>query len=167
MIKKRSAVIFDLDGTLCDDRHRIKYLTDESIDKKERYNEYHRRCIEDLPIPQCLERIHALGDSQDLFFVTGRTDTFMNITLKWLNLYVHRKYYLSMRPVYDLRHASAFKKERFSCIKDNYSKIEAVYDDHPPVLDVAVEMGIKEIYHCDYGKIQEYKKENPLTIHDD
>ena len=74
-------VIFDLDGTLADDRHRHCFLDDPDPD----WDSYYDACGDDAPIWPGLETADALiRAGHDVKIWTARPDDIRDKTLKWL-----------------------------------------------------------------------------------
>lgn len=82
----RQWVIVDLDGTLCDIRHRLAYAkaAQKSGDPKQ-WDDFHVRCVEDLPnwsIVLLLRAWLALGGR--IVYITARPVAFRSETMDWL-----------------------------------------------------------------------------------
>jgi uncharacterized HAD superfamily protein len=71
-------MVIDLDGTLCDDRHR------EHLTKSGRWDDFHARCVEDQPWPDVRAVVNALGETIDVVAITGRNERYRKVTMDWL-----------------------------------------------------------------------------------
>lgn len=79
-------VIFDLDGTLADGRHRLHLLPTKDYDKTESWTEFNLASIWDSPFPDNIElcNLFAFGDYYNVVILTGRSDVARSITEDWL-----------------------------------------------------------------------------------
>lgn len=93
---KRKAIIFDLDGTLTDDRWRRAFS-----DGKE-WEEYHRRSPEDHPNWGACALYNMMNSARDcpiMCVVTGRPARHQITTIRWMQQYLqHPPLFLIMRP---------------------------------------------------------------------
>ena len=80
---KPNCIVVDLDGTLCDVSRRRQYVAS----KPRNWNAWNAGIINDRPIPQVLEVLNALKDRFPIFFVSGRSDDYRDVTLKWFEKY--------------------------------------------------------------------------------
>ena len=137
---KHNAIVFDLDGTLCDVRHRRQYVAT----KPRNWNAWNAGIVNDAPIPQVLEVFNALKDRFPIFFVSGRSDDYRDVTIQWLEKYgITELDYngLLMRKYQDHRDDVIVKGELADQIEKSY-KIFAVFDDRKKVVDMWINRGI-------------------------
>ena len=137
---KHNAIVFDLDGTLCDVRHRRQYVAT----KPRNWNAWNAGIVNDTPIPQVLEVFDALKDRFPIFFVSGRSDDYRDVTIQWLEKYgITELDYngLLMRKYQDHRDDVIVKGELADQIEKSY-KIFAVFDDRKKVVDMWINRGI-------------------------
>jgi predicted secreted acid phosphatase len=137
---KHNAIVFDLDGTLCDVRHRRQYVAT----KPRNWNAWNAGIVNDAPIPQVLEVFDALKDRFPIFFVSGRSDDYRDVTIQWLEKYgITELDYngLLMRKYQDHRDDVIVKGELADQIEKSY-KIFAVFDDRKKVVDMWINRGI-------------------------
>ena len=148
MGKKPNAIIIDLDGTLCNNNHR-RHLVEK---EKKEWGEFMASMIHDTPNDWCAEIIKLFQGSNtaDVIYVTGRDDSYYDITRNWLfenNLWVGRLY---MRRFKDYRKDTIVKKEIYhSVIAPNYNILFAI-DDRQQVVDMWRSLGITCL-QCDVG----------------
>lgn len=136
---KHNAIVFDLDGTLCDVRHRRQYVAT----KPRNWNSWNAGIVNDTPIPQVLEVFNALKDRFPIFFVSGRSDDYRDVTIQWLEKYgITELDYngLLMRKYQDHRDDVIVKGELADQIEKSY-KIFAVFDDRKKVVDEWIRRG--------------------------
>lgn len=137
---KHNAIVFDLDGTLCNVRHRRQYVAT----KPRNWNAWNAGIVNDTPIPQVLEVFNALKDRFPIFFVSGRSDDYRDVTIQWLEKYgITELDYngLLMRKYQDYRDDVIVKGELADQIEKSY-KIFAVFDDRKKVVDIWINRGI-------------------------
>ena len=79
---KRNCFIFDLDGTICDVRHRRQYVAT----KPRNWDAWNAGLANDKPHKAVQMVYQALRSSYetDLIIVSGRSDDYMNQTVNWL-----------------------------------------------------------------------------------
>lgn len=137
----KNIVIFDLDGTLADGRHRLHALPKKSPEEPRSWDEFNRLSIHDTPIYDNIEICNALyADDKEIVILTGRNEIAREDTVEWLR--IHDVHYdrLIMRGYDDAR-------------KDIYTKEEAIkqigvwnvlcaFDDLPHVVKHLRGMGI-------------------------
>lgn len=124
-------VIFDLDGTLADGRHRLHLLPTKDYDKTESWTEFNLAAVDDLPFQDNIDLCNALGLHYKVVILTGRSDVARQITLDWL--WHHNVYFneLVMRSQSDNRKDTVIKEEYLSSI--GLENILCCFDDLPHV----------------------------------
>lgn len=100
--------IVDIDGTISDSRHRLHFVRPPEGTKKD-YEAFHSRCGEDPVIPSMCKMVAALANDGCVILVTGRPETYRDITMEWLDDNGFAYDGLHMRPVGDNRPAAEFK----------------------------------------------------------
>jgi predicted secreted acid phosphatase len=139
-VTKPNAILFDLDGTLCNVYHRRQYVAT----KPRNWDAWNAGIINDKPISQVLEVFNALKDRFPIFFVSGRSDDYRDVTVQWFEkhcIYEHDYNGLLMRKYKDHRDDAIVKGEIADQIEENY-KIFAVFDDRKRVVDMWLKRGI-------------------------
>jgi uncharacterized HAD superfamily protein len=147
--QKRNCICFDLDGTLCDVSHRRQYVAT----KPRNWNAWNRSIINDNPISQVLEVFNALKDRFPIFFVSGRSDDYRDVTLQWFEkhgIYKHDYNRLLMRKYQDHRDDSVVKGEIADEIEKTHN-ILGVFDDRQRVVNMWIQRGIW-VFDCGQGK---------------
>ena len=139
MLKKRNCFVFDLDGTLCDVRHRRQYVAT----KPRNWDAWNKGLINDVPNVAVQKVFQALRQDYtiDLIIVSGRSDDYKEHTIKWLT--DHEIFYdeIYMRKYKDYRDDSVVKGEIADEILKTYN-ILGVFDDRQRVVNMWIERGI-------------------------
>ena len=140
---KQKAIIFDLDGTICDDSHRLPLLTENEGNITDKiWDQYHGCCIEDNPIEVVASCAKGLAYGYWIIIITGRDEKYREATLNWLfvNNVPHQELY--MRP--NGNHCSSVDLKRkiyHDHIKNKYDVI-GVFEDRKCVVDMWREEGL-------------------------
>jgi hydroxymethylpyrimidine pyrophosphatase-like HAD family hydrolase len=80
-VKKKNAIIVDLDGTLADVGHRVHHV--EAQEKS--WKEFHDLMTEDALNHWCHDLIKAMRrEGHPIIFLTGRSDSYRPQTIEWL-----------------------------------------------------------------------------------
>jgi hypothetical protein len=131
------AVIFDVDGTLCDVRS-IRHL----IDGPGGFRAFHRASIDCPPndwVVEAARREHAAGRA--VLIVTGRDAEHRNVTAMWLALHQVPSDAMWMRGHGDSRKDYVVKREILRWIRALYRPVHA-WDDQPAICRLWEEEGI-------------------------
>jgi predicted kinase len=111
---KPSAIVCDLDGTLCDVSHRRHFVRKPAGEKKD-WNSFFKGMSDDLPNQWCADVISAMSETSHIVYCSGRPDNWRICTEVWLDK--HSLLYLScglaslfMRPRNDSRQDSIVKE---------------------------------------------------------
>ena len=76
-MKKESVLIF-IDGTICDDRHRINlYGTAEFYSEE--------NVMKDKPVAESVQFVNELAEKYDIIYIGARPENMLSITYKWLD----------------------------------------------------------------------------------
>jgi len=136
------AVIWDLDGTLSDDRARAHFVEVEKGRKRD-WKSYFDAIGEDPPIAASMEvlrALHAAGNR--VVFLTGRPEHTRRTTERWLKANGLTEYdRLVMRPVGDLRRSGDFKVSEVARLRREY-EIVCAFEDRIDVADALREAGV-------------------------
>ena len=125
---KKTAIICDLDGTLCDTSHRLHFITDPK--KKKDWDAFYAGMVDDPINIWCDTIVHlASQNGIAILYVTGRPDTYCGVTLNWLRQHDCPINGLYMRKEKDNREDSVVKKEIYETqLKDNYDVLFCLED---------------------------------------
>ncbi len=138
---KRNCFVMDLDGTLCDVRHRRQYVAT----KPRNWDAWNKGLVNDTPHLAVQKVFQALRNSKDydtdLIIVSGRSDDYKEQTIKWLtdNDIFYDEIY--MRKYKDHRDDAIVKAEIADEIEKTHN-ILAVFDDRKRVVDMWIKRGI-------------------------
>ncbi|MFI5973539.1 hypothetical protein [Streptomyces sp. NPDC051452] len=131
------AVIFDMDGTLCDVRG-IRHL----LDGPGRFDTFHAASIDCPPhdhVVAAARREHAAGRA--VLIVTGRAAKWRHVTAWWLALHQVPSEAMWMRGPGDFRPDYVVKRGILARIRQLYRPV-AAWDDNPNVIRLWEEEGI-------------------------
>ena len=143
MSGKPKAIIFDLDGTLCDVEHRRHYVTGE----KKYWDAFHGALVDDKPHGWCvwMARAAEKDGGVRVIFVTGREEKYRPQTIHWIRTHVKfepNQYKLFMRPDKDYRPDEIIKKELYDkCVAPMFD-VMMVVDDRKKVTDMWRSIGL-------------------------
>jgi phosphoglycolate phosphatase-like HAD superfamily hydrolase len=139
---KPKAVVWDLDGTLADDRARAHFVEVEQGRKRD-WRSYFDAIDEDPPIAASIEilrAMHAAGIRT--IFLTGRPDYTRPKTEKWLKANGLTEYDdLIMRPDGEFRPAGEFKVDEIHRLREEY-EVVCAFEDRIDVAEHLRETGI-------------------------
>lgn len=126
---KPKAVVWDLDGTLADDRARAHHVEVEAGRKRD-WKSYFDAIDEDPPIAASMEVLHALRSSGNrVIFLTGRPEYTRPKTESWLQANGLTDYdRLLMRPEGEFRPAGEVKVEIIERLREEYELVCAFED---------------------------------------
>ncbi len=144
---KPKAIIVDLDGTLCDVRHRLHHIQGEKKD----WEAFHSALLNDEVRQDVLQKLvkHQTNGCL-ILLLTGRPHTYKDKTLGWLISLESLYFTLFMRKAGDKRTDTEVKAEIYETrIKDRFEVIK-VYEDRPSVIRMWREKGL-EVEDCGDG----------------
>lgn len=132
------AIIFDIDGTLCDVSSIRMCVEGPNAD----FDEFHRRSVDCLPIQWVKEAaIEAARGGFQVIQVTARQEKYRALTGFWLAMHKIPSEALYMRTNGDFRPDYEVKCDILSQIKDKYNIVKA-YDDNPTIVEMWSENNI-------------------------
>jgi beta-phosphoglucomutase-like phosphatase (HAD superfamily) len=136
------AVVWDLDGTLSDDRARAHFVEVEQGRKRD-WESYFDAIEEDPPIAASIALLHALrNDGIRIVYLTGRPEHTREKTERWLKangLQEHDA--LVMRPNGERRPAGEFKVDALADLQERY-EIVCAFEDRIDVAEHLRQSGI-------------------------
>ena len=145
------AVIFDLDGTLADGKHRLHLLPTVDLHLTDSWNEFNRASKDDSPIHSTIEVCNIMVRAGlQVIILTGRSDIVRAETEAWLERNFVMYSELVMRPHSDNRKDTVIKEE-FLRNQVGLENIVAAWDDSPAVIEHFRGLGITTYAVCDYG----------------
>lgn len=127
--KRPRAVIWDLDGTLSDDRARAHFVEVERGQTRN-WDSYFDAVDEDAPIAASMELLHALREyGVRIVYLTGRPEFTRPKTERWLAANGLDDFdLLLMRPPGENRHAGEFKVDEIRKLRERYEVVCAFED---------------------------------------
>jgi phosphoglycolate phosphatase-like HAD superfamily hydrolase len=134
---KKDCYVFDLDGTLCDVRHRRQYVAT----KPRNWDAWNAGLVMDHPHLPVLQVLQGLAQQHDILIVSGRSDDYRQQTEEWLAKYDVPYNNLYMRKYGDHRDDSVVKTEIADEIEKTH-RILGVFDDRQRVVNMWIERGI-------------------------
>ena len=136
----KSILVVDLDGTLCDVRHRL-HLAQAS-----EWDEFHNHLENDVPIKATAEIVGTMSILHEIVIATGRNERYRLRTVNWLNKHHIRCDALLMRPDDNYESDHLLKPRMLlEYLEENERKLEniiAVIDDRDKVVAAWREMGL-------------------------
>lgn len=138
MSERMKAIIVDLDGTLCDTRHRQHHMEQQP----KNWNAFYGGIPHDKPHRWCMSLINGMLGLVEIIFVSGRPDNYFYDTQKWLARNDLDVWPLFMRKENDFRKDSIIKAEIYrEHIEPKYDVLFCV-DDRQQVVDMWREIGL-------------------------
>ena len=136
------AVIWDLDGTLSDDRARAHFVEVEEGRERD-WESYFDAIDEDPPIAASIELLHALrAHGVRIVYLTGRPEFTRPKTERWLKANGLDEYdVLRMRPAGERRHAGRFKVDEVARLREEY-EIVCAFEDRIDVAEHLRQAGV-------------------------
>lgn len=137
---KAKAVIFDLDGTLCNTDHRQHFLEGEKKDWKS----FNAACADDKPNKWCINLIKAMHiTGHEIVFITGRSLEYFDQTVAWIEAYIGKfDFSLYMRPDRDFKKDTEVKIKLYKDHVEPRCDVAFVVEDRKQVVDAWREIGL-------------------------
>lgn len=131
----KGVVLCDLDGTLCDIKHRLPFVKNIPEGGKKDWKSFFAAIPKDKVRQDVLEMVQGYASKgHQIFFVSARPDTYRGPTEKWLfENYAAPYAGLIMRPGHDSRDDELVKGEMYDKYFSKFPT-EAVIDDRPRVI---------------------------------
>lgn len=153
-------ILFDIDGTVADLRHRLHYIEGD----KKNYDKFFEALDKDTVYQDALELFRILRAYYPIIFCTGRMNTYRDSTYKWLiesgfaNFAGYPDFEgLYMRPEGDTRPDYIVKKELLSKIRSDGYEPWLVVEDRQTVVDMWREEGLTCLQIRDWKERSKYK----------
>lgn len=136
---KSKAILFDIDGTLADLEHRLRFVRQTPKD----WHAFHSALLEDEPHEWCLEllRLHQ-NNGYKILLMTGRGEEYRDLSLDWFKKYDIQYDELLMRPKGDQRHDWEIKKELYEEYVAPRYQVSFVVEDRQSVVDMWRKIGV-------------------------
>lgn len=148
----KHVIICDIDGTIADVRHRLRYIQNPDGTKKKKpdWDSFHAACVDDTPFLDVIRLVDALRIGTcgcgygrlDLYFLSGRNDVARKQTEKWLDAHEFPHYKaLVMRKAGDRRPDTEIKLEMIRELGLTPNDVLCIFDDRQCVVDMWRENG--------------------------
>ena len=141
-------VLFDLDGTIADIKHRRPLLEQSSPDWKS-FNKLMGDDKPNLPLVELYKTLWKSGE-YEMLILTGRNEEYRNLTEQWLVWNEIPFSTLLMRADNDFRADHVIKEEMLHSMQSEGKQILFVVDDRKQVVDMWRRNGVTCL-QCDYG----------------
>jgi uncharacterized HAD superfamily protein len=149
-----TAYIFDLDGTIANNEHRLHLIKDEN------WEQYFELSSKDTPYEYIVELMDVLHDvCQGLFICTSRDESQRLITEDWLDQHEVRYDHLMMAQIGDTRSHAEIKKGMVDFIRADGYEILLAVDDRPSVIKMFRDNGIPCLAMSDHAWQLEWNKD--------
>lgn len=120
-----SWIIFDIDGTVADCRHRQTHVEKDVPD----WEAFFAASNVDAPLPEGVALAFEHAADGHLLWLTGRPERYREITVQWLQAHGLPTTHLHMQPDSDMRPAAVFKAERIQQLAAERHILLVVDDD--------------------------------------
>lgn len=151
--------VIDIDGVLADNTHRLHHILNPDGSKRENadWNAFFAECEMDAPIEAGFSLLHALAQTLDITFLSGRSETSRAQTEQWLRQYGKvAPQRLCLRYPNDHRPDYIFKGTVLSDLHVNALDIALVVDDSLAVVNEAVRRGFTALHFRRPGEQKEW-----------
>lgn len=156
------AVIFDVDGTLCDISGVRHYITDDTRHKN--FEKFHAAASFCPPNEAALTLAHLTTMSGlTNLVVTGRKERWRYRTASWLRKYNVEHAHLMMRPDQDDRPDYEVKADILTRIRSRYRVTFAV-DDNPAIIDLWQREGIPVVVIPGWQQVLAPTREEAVAV---
>ena len=140
-MNRKSIVVFDLDGTLANGKHRNHLVPKPDVAHRcDAWDEHNLASTDDLPIQDTIDVCNALYVCYELVILTGRCEVSREITKAWLRKHHVMYDKLIMRGRDDHRPDTVYKEEELLLL--GLDNILCCYDDLEHVADMMRGLGL-------------------------
>ncbi len=143
----RSAVIFDMDGTLADCNHRLHWVRGA---EKKNWKKFFEGVSKDEPRPEIVRLAQELSASNAIIIASGRPENLRKATIAWLEQYEVPFDAIFLRPEGDFRKDSEVKAEMIEFIRGQDFEPWLAVDDRQSAVDAWRALGLCCL-QCDEG----------------
>lgn len=145
--KSKTAVIFDLDGTLCDISHRRHFVTGEG---KKDWKGFYSGISGDIPNKAVDELYMMVDQKYPVIFVSGRPEDYRKVTEEWLDNLGYCYDLLLMRPFNNKDDDTIIKSNIYDKYIEPYYDIVFTVDDRDRVVKMWRDKGLT-CFQCAEG----------------
>jgi hypothetical protein len=142
VVTKPTAVIVDVDGTLCD----VSSVRHHVLNRPKDFDAFHSGSLGCPPHQQALHYVEQAADNgHTILIVTGRMEMWRDVTETWLDRNMRRQWYGPwMRSQDDFRTDVAVKREIHAELSKRWEIVGAI-DDNPSIVALWQELGIPTV----------------------
>lgn len=142
-----NAVVFDIDGVLADNSHRLAQLHPETPD----WDAFHDAQHLDPPIQEQVTLLNMMLEGGfRVVLLTSRPEHYRQATVDWLATHGIEYHRLLMHPQWEVDTHARFKQGALSNLRLQFN-VRLVIDDSPETIAVARSLGIPALYiHSGY-----------------
>ena len=143
----KSFVLFDIDGTLADVRHRVHYVKKDKDSGKRQWGKFFAEAKNDKPYEHILllNAMFGTNPNFEIYLITGRPENLRKDTEDWLAKHDIIYKHLLMRPQSDRRPDYESKKDLFEkdpILSKNKENVVCVFEDRLQVAKMWRDMGL-------------------------
>ena len=135
------AVIVDIDGTLSDTSHRLRYLTG----RRKNWDAFFDAAERDPPLAGTIALVDALDRALAVLLITGRPARTGELTIEWLTRHAVRWDLLALRPDGDYRPATAWKGEVVDALARSGWELRLAIEDDAAAVKAYAKRGIPSV----------------------
>jgi hypothetical protein len=144
---KSKVSVWDLDGTLADDSHRLHLLPSEGSNEPKDYEEYHSLLHRDPVIENTKFALDLLALETEIIYLTSRPSNHRFSTARWMREKGLPEGHLVMRPEGSRRPSPEFKGIYLDfLIVTCLCSVQFLIDDREDILQEGRSRGIKSIH---------------------
>jgi hypothetical protein len=148
----KKCVLFDLDGTLADGKHRLTLLPHhDDAHRTEAWDSFNLASGEDEPFVDNIAIMNVLKETYHTIILTGRSAIAHDITVDWLADHYCHYDELIMRPLNNHQIDTDFKTAAIREIQREYD-IVCAWDDKYSICKMFRDMGITAHQVTEYEK---------------
>ena len=140
MVQSKKIIIVDIDGTLSDPSHRLKFIEDAKKD----WDSFYEAMDKDKPVAEICDMVYTLSKENIIVISTGRPDNYKKLTEEWLHKQNIPYQQIFMRKAGDFRPDDVVKEELLREIKRYYLSHQIAYaiEDRTRVVQMYRKNGI-------------------------
>jgi uncharacterized HAD superfamily protein len=135
----RPIVVFDIDGTVADARHRLHLIAGKA--DHDQWVRFFDAAVDDPPLAEGVARAKQLAETHDIVWLTARPERVREMTEDWLAQHGLPTGRLLMLPDGEKKVARMFKLDAIRRLAQEH-EIALVFDDDPRVVALLEEAKI-------------------------
>ena len=137
----KNAIIVDIDGTLSNINHRLKYINCPR--KEQNWKKFYDLIPDDKPHWDMINLIKVLSKHYAVILLTGRPTKYRQSTVDWLKKQGLSAPFLIMRDDKDNRPGHEFKEEVYEKQLKDKANIVAIFEDELKCVDMWRRKGLR------------------------